>query len=96
MVIHHPDCLHEGVADRWPYKLESSFEQVTAHLVGFLCSRLYLGGYGERIDDGLAAHKLPDVRIKAAEFFLHCQKRSRVLYRGTNFQPITDNARVRH
>src|SRR5579871_2688172 len=26
MIIHHPDCLHERVANRRPNKLESSFE----------------------------------------------------------------------
>ena len=33
MVIHHPDCLHERITDRWAYKLKSAFEQVAAHFV---------------------------------------------------------------
>ena len=53
MIIHHSHCLHERVTDCRADKFESSFEQVAAHLVGFLCSRLYLGWCAERIDDWL-------------------------------------------
>ena len=42
MVIHHPHCLHERIADRWADKFKSAFKQVAAHLVGLCSSRLYL------------------------------------------------------
>src|SRR5580765_6546348 len=34
VVVHHPDCLHEGVTDRGAHELEPSAQQVPAQGVG--------------------------------------------------------------
>ena len=76
MIVDHPDSLHEGIADGWSYKTEAPLQQIFAHGVGF-------GGprgkaLGPFVDLRTASGELPDVAIKAAELFLHSEKRLRI------------------
>jgi hypothetical protein len=36
MIVYHTDCLHKGIADGGADKLETTFKQVFAHLLGLL------------------------------------------------------------
>src|SRR6516162_7957257 len=78
MIVHHPNGLHEGVADRAAHKREASPLQVLAHGVRFR-------GLGRDFLDRppgvllrLVADESPNVRIESAELALHSQKLFRI------------------
>ena len=67
MVVDHARRLHEGVADGRADEVEAALFQILAHGVRFgVCARHLLQRL-PRVLLGLAADKLPDVGIKAAE-----------------------------
>jgi len=71
MVIHHPRCLHEGIADDAAYKLESPGLQVLAHGVGLWAAGRYLAELLPLVHDRFATGELPDVSVKRAKFLLN-------------------------
>jgi hypothetical protein len=94
MIVHHPDRLHKGIADRRADKSETPFFQPFAH-----CSRFgSLGGkFLHRLPGiyyRLPPDKAPDKPIKTAEFLLHFQKCPGVGNGRFDFQPIADYAGI--
>ncbi len=65
MIIHHPDCLHEGVADGRPDEFEPPKFQVFGHGVGF-----WTGGWqilpsvGRWTQQRLPTREGPNVAVK--------------------------------
>src|SRR5579872_721374 len=94
MIVHHTDCLHEGIADRRSDKVKSPAFEVFAHRVRFLGARRNLLERLGRVHSRLASDELPDVGIEAAEFFLHAKERLRILNCGCNLEFVANDARV--
>jgi hypothetical protein len=96
VVVHHPDRLHERVADRGADEAEAAFLQVLAHRV-----RLGRGGRNllhraPAVLAGPAADELPGVAIEAAELALDRKERPGIGNRGLELEPIAHHARVAH
>src|SRR5438876_2922466 len=91
VIVHHADRLHVRVDDRRSDEAESAVLEIAAERVRFggRC-----GNLTRRIPPILprpAIDELPAVRVKASVFFLHSQKRSRVLHRSGDLQPVSDD-----
>src|SRR5208282_4843628 len=92
VVVHHPNGLHERIANSRADKFKSAPVQILAHRVRFPRARRQLPTRLSRILPRRSANKLPDVTIEAAEFLLHFEKILRIPYRRSNFQPISHDA----
>src|SRR5262249_49019488 len=96
VIVHHPNCLHEGITDRRSDKVEPAPAQVLAHVHRFLrISREALQAV-PGILDWRAADKLPDVAIETAEFFLDFEKSLGIRDRGLDLQPVAYDAGIVH
>ena len=84
MVVHHPDSLHEGVADRGADEAESTLFQIFAQRVRFPGAAGYLPGRSPSIRLRLAADERPDVAVEGAKLFLNGQKRLAIRDRGAD------------
>src|SRR5438445_404329 len=94
MVIDHSHGLHKGIADRRANKLETALEQIFAHRVRFGSFRgNHFKGF-PGVVDWFAADELPDVSIETAKFFLDRQKSVRVLDCRSDFQAVSNYARI--
>jgi len=71
MIIDHPDCLHERVADSWTDKGKPSFFEILAHDNRSLGLSGYLLRPPPVIDDGPVADKIPDITVKSTKFILY-------------------------
>jgi hypothetical protein len=96
VVVHQPDCLHVGIADGWPDKLEASAEKVSAHLLCFRGACWNLRLTPPRIVQRMTVYKLPDIPVKAPVLFLHGKEAFRVLYRRSDLQTVANDAGVSH
>src|SRR5215207_10021966 len=96
MIVHHPGCLHERIADRRSDEFESASQQVLAHGIALRGARGNLFHLAKAVYARLSTDEIPDVAIERPEFALHVAKRLRVRDRGMNLQPIPYNARVQH
>src|SRR5579863_4473986 len=70
VIVHHSDCLHEGVADGGTHELKTAARQVFAHRVGFAraCRHLLQGPPDVALRR--AVDKFPDVAVERAAFVL--------------------------
>ena len=96
MVIHHADCLYEGVADRASNEAKVSPLQLFAH--GIRLKRAS-GNVFHRLPSvllGMSFNKLPDELIEATEFILDDKICFGIVDRGLNLEPVTNNPRIRH
>src|SRR6266496_1825485 len=94
MIVHHADRLHEGVTDRRSDKVKAAPLEILAHNVGLHRSRWnLLEGLG-RIQSRLPFHKLPDVRVETAEFFLYAKKGKCIGNGGGNLELVPDDAGI--
>src|SRR5689334_19131577 len=91
MIVDHPDCLHVAVDHSGSDEAESSPLQIAAERVG-------LARRGGNLADGLpsilagaAVDELPAIRVEAAVFFPHCQKRPGVLHRRSDLRAVPDD-----
>lgn len=92
MIIDHPDGLHESIANCRADEIKTAVLQIAAQGVGFSG-----GGRNWRAavsPQRFSFHKFPNVRVETAEFFLHGQKRARVLNGGSDFQTIANDSFV--
>src|SRR6476620_11797324 len=91
MIVNHADRLHVCVDDCRSDKAEAAALEIADECVRFggRC-----GNLSQRFPPILprpAIDELPAVRVETSEFFLHGQKRSRILHRGGNLQPVSDD-----
>ena len=71
VVVHHARGLHVRVDDGRSHELEAALLEVLAQCVRYRRGRGYVVQFFPAVLDGRAFHKPPQVRIEAAEFFLH-------------------------
>src|SRR6185295_16644657 len=91
VIVDHADRLHVCVDDRRSNEAETAALEIAAECVRFGGRRRNLT---QRIPPVLprpAIDELPAIRVEASEFFLHGQKRSRILHRSGNLQPVSDD-----
>src|SRR5580765_123600 len=96
VVIHHSHSLHEGVTDRTSDETKAALFQILAHRIRHRRARRDLARLCPRIHSLTASNKLPDVSIKAAEFFCNCQHCLRITDCARNLQPVAHDAFVVH
>ncbi len=94
VIIHHADCLHEGIADGGSDELESAPLKVFTHRVGFGGARRQLSQRAPFVHAGFASDELPDVAIERTKLFLDAKERFRVFDRRGNFEFVADNSSV--
>src|SRR6516162_677135 len=94
VIVHQAHSLHERVTDGRAHESESAPRQILAHGVGLGRARRDLLQASPGVRFRLAADKLPDVRIEAAEFPLHGQECLCVCNCGRDLQPVADNAGI--
>ena len=94
MVIDQPRGLHEGITYCGTDKIKSARFQVLAKRIRFATAGGDICGLPTMIDHRPAIDKTPDIRIKAAKFFLHFEEFGGIADRGIYFQAIADNARI--
>src|SRR3989338_2160343 len=70
VIVDHPGCLHEGVADRRPHELESPRVESLTHPVGFpaACGKLFQGF--PLVVPRFPADQPPDEGVERSHFFL--------------------------
>src|SRR5262245_29677600 len=73
MVVDHPDCLHEGIADRAADKPEAATLQVFTHGVGLRRLRWNVFERPPRVLNRIAVHESPEIGVEAAELVADCQ-----------------------
>ncbi len=71
MIVDHAGGLHMCIANRGTYEFKPSLTQILAQRVRFRAGRRIIFQPPDRIDNRLAAHKFPNVGIKAAKGFLN-------------------------
>jgi hypothetical protein len=94
VIVHHAHCLHEGVADRRPHKLESSAQQVPAQSVGLWCPGRNLPGRSPAIHARRPANKAPHIRIETPELAPDCKEGLGVAHRTADLETVADNAGI--
>jgi hypothetical protein len=94
MIVHHTNCLHEGVTDRRADEFKSAFRQVLVHGVGFGRSSRNLPHAFELIANWLVVDEAPDVGVEIPKLFLHSEKGFSVLDRGGDFEPVAHDAGI--
>src|SRR2546423_9504411 len=93
VIIHYAHGLHERIANCRADKIKAALLQITAEQIGecrFCGNRLSV-----LAPQGFPIHKMPNVGVKASEFFLHRQKCSRIWDGRTNLQAIANDSVVR-
>src|ERR1017187_694494 len=86
MIVDHPGSLHEGVANRGPYKSEAALLQVLTHGVALFRARRHLVAPG--IPHRAPTHETPDVGIEGAELLLYREEGLGIGHRGIHLQAI--------
>src|SRR5215831_4189082 len=94
VVVHHPDGLHEGVADGGANEGKSSPLKIFTHCVGLNGPTGDLAHGPPGIHPRFAADKLPDVAVEGAVLALHTKERGGILNRGRHFQTVAHDAFV--
>src|SRR5579862_3953728 len=95
MVIDHPDCLHESVANGRADKIEATFAEVLAHGIRLLSASGDLLQRFPFVYERVSADKLPDVGVKRPKLILDGQECFRIFHGGANLQPVSNDARIR-
>jgi hypothetical protein len=96
VVVHHPDRLHERVADGGTDEAEAAFFQVLAHRVRFGRGGGNLLHRAAAVLPGLAIDELPGVAVEAAELALDRKERPGIGDRGLELEAVAHDARVAH
>ena len=91
MVVDHADRLHVCVDHGRSDEAESTALEIAAEYVGLGGGRGNLAQRAPAILLWPAIHELPAVGVEASEFFLHGEKRPRVLHRGGDLHPVPDD-----
>ena len=94
MIVHHPDSLHEGIADGAANEPEVSPFQFLAHGIRFGSIR---GNFLERplgILHGLTVHKTPYKLVERAKRILNGKKRLRITDGRLDLESIPDDPRI--
>lgn len=94
VVVHHPDCLHEGVHDRATDEAESALLKVFAQGVGLGGGRWNLLDGFPGINDWLPADELPYVTVEAAEFALDFEEGACIVHCRRHLEAIANKAFV--
>ena len=94
MVVHHPNRLHEGIANRGANKSKALCFQSFAHCLGFrglggvICQGL------EVMNDWDSTYKGPEVFTEAPMLLLYFQVCPGILDKGANLGAVANNAGV--
>ena len=94
VIVHHADRLHERVADRRPYKLESPAQEVSTQGLGLRCPRGDLPERSPAIHARCPADKTPHIRIETPELALDGKKGVRVAYRTADLERVANDPRI--
>src|SRR6267142_6188438 len=94
MVVDHADRLHVAVHQRGSHEAESPPLQIAAECVGLARRGGDLTHGFPTILSRPAVDELPAIRVEAAVLVLHRQKRSSVLDRGGDLQPVPDDSGI--
>src|SRR5215469_9026387 len=94
VIVDHPYCLHEGIANGCPGKGETSTLQLLAHRVRFpgLCGNVLQALPG--VLTRLSIDKLPEKRIETARVGLDREKRACILNGRLDLQPVSHDLRI--
>jgi hypothetical protein len=96
VIVHHPYRLHKGIADCRANEAEPALEQVFAHGARFVSFGFEVSYTVQGVLDRLAADKLPDVAIEAAELFLDLEECLGVGDGRGDLEPVAHNAGIVH
>src|SRR5713101_2886828 len=91
MIVDHPDCLHVAVDHGGSDEAESPPLQIAAERVGLARRGGNLAHGSPSILSRAAVDELPAIRVEAAVFFPHFQKRSGVLHRSGDLRAVPDD-----
>src|ERR1051326_229117 len=94
VVVDHPRCLHEGIADGGSHEAKAESTQIAAHGVR-------LGRCGRNVSmtppvrlQRLAPDKAPNVSVERSLTIRHPQKCARIRKRALDLEPITYDAGI--
>ena len=91
MIIHHPDSLHERIANRRSNKLEPARLKVLAHRIRLGRMRRNPLPQVPRVHPRLAPDELPDIAIERSKFLLHSEKCARIGNGRLDLQSVANN-----
>src|SRR5260370_15313049 len=91
MIIDYPDCLHVAVDHGGSDEAESSPLQIATERVGLARRGGNLAHGFPSILSRAAVDELPAIRVEAAVFFPHGQKRSGILHRRADLRAVPDD-----
>jgi hypothetical protein len=91
MIVDHPDGLHVAVDRGGSDEAESSPLQIATERIGLARRRGNLAHGFPSILSRAAVNELPAIRVEAAVFFPHGQKRSGILHRSGDLRAVPNN-----
>jgi len=95
MVVHHPDGLHEGVANSGADETKAASAKVTAHGLGLGSPGRHLGYGAPAIGAWTGARERPQVGVETTEFLLHGQSRARIFDRRSDLEAVSNDTGIR-
>src|SRR5579864_6136164 len=96
VIVHHSDCLHVRISDRWADETKSPALEIFAECLRFGRSRWNLSRSFPAVELGLSAHEIPTVRVEVTELFLNFEKCPCVVHGGFDLHPVTDDLWISH
>ena len=94
MIVHHPDRLHEGVADGGPDEAKAAVDEILAHGFRLGCAGRNILERAPAVGPRPTVHERPEVGIEAAALPLDGERGPGVPDGGRDLQPIAHDAGI--
>src|SRR3990172_12007675 len=94
VVVHHPDRLHESVADRGADETKTPGRKLPAHHTGLLGFRRQFGHRPVPVHDGGPAHEPPEICVEGPELAGHIETGTGVPDGGGDLRTVADDPRI--